>query len=97
LRYAFDTDIKTSVSIEPFLDYTPQNLIYKLAPYVTESIWLGPMNYNPLNGISDADKSNYEDIRNNYGLEHLKEIYQELKSNPIIRFKDSMKHRLFIR
>lgn len=94
LKYAYDMDFKTSVSIEPFLDYTPQTLINTLSPFVTESIWLGPMNYIPFNNISEMDKHYYQDIRNNYSLEHLREIHEELKSNPIIRFKDSMKNKL---
>lgn len=96
LRYAYEESFKTSVSVEPFLDYTPQILIYMLSPFITESIWLGPMNYIPSNSIPDADKHHYEDIRNNYRIEHLREIYQELRNNPIIRFKDSMTNRLGI-
>ncbi len=96
LKYAYNMDFKTSVSIEPFLDYTPQNLINMLSSYVTESIWLGPMNYIPLNNIPEMDKHYYQNIRNNYLLEHLREIHEELKNNPIIRFKDSMNNRLGI-
>lgn len=96
LKYAYNMDLKTSVSIEPFLDYTPKTLVTALSPYVTESIWLGPMNYIPVNGIHDVDKHYYEDMRNNHQTGHLWGIYEELKDNPIIRFKDSMKNRLGI-
>lgn len=96
LRYSYENDIKTSVSIEPFLDYKPQILVNMLSPFTTESIWVGPMNYIPLNNIPDTDKYHYERIRNNYRIEHLREIYKELKDNPIIRFKDSMTNRLGI-
>jgi len=96
LKYAYAMDFKTSVSIEPFLDYTPQNLINELAPYVTESIWLGPMNYIPSNNICDGDKHFYNQVRSNYQIEHLWDIYRELENNPIIRFKDSMINRLGI-
>ena len=94
LKYAYEQTFKTSVSIEPFLDYTPQTLVHSLSPYVTESIWLGPMNYIPSNSIPESDKHYYENIRYNYLLEHLQEIYEDLKGNPIIRFKDSMINRL---
>lgn len=97
LKYAHENDFKTSVSIEPFLDKTPQTLIDILSPYITESIWLGPMNYIPLNGIPDIDGFHYEEVRDNYLTEHLREIYEELKDNPIIRFKDSMNNRLGIK
>jgi len=96
LKYAYNTNFKTSVSIEPFLDDTPQTLINVLSPYVTESIWLGPMNYIPLNNIHESDIHYYKNIRSNYSMEHLREIHEELKSNPIIRFKDSMNNRLRI-
>jgi len=94
LIYAYEYAFKTSVSIEPFLDYIPQILVYKLSPFITESIWLGPMNYIPLNSIPEADKHYYNNIRDNYPVKHLQEIYEELRGNPIIRFKDSMKNRL---
>jgi len=96
LKYAYNMDFKTSVSIEPFLDYTPQTIIKTLSPYVTESIWLGPMNYIPSNNVPEVDKHYYQDIRDNYLVEHLLEIYEELKYNPVIRFKDSMNNRLGI-
>lgn len=94
LRYAYEQTLRTSVSIEPFLDYIPQTLVRSLLPYVTESIWLGPMNYIASNGIPESDRYYYEDIRHNYSLGHLQEIYEDLRGNPIIRFKDSMINRL---
>lgn len=94
LIYAYKEGFKTSVSIEPFLDYDPQELVKVLAPYVTESIWLGPMNYIPRNNIPVEEKSLYEDIRKNYEISHLKELYEDLKDFPKIRFKDSMKIKM---
>jgi DNA repair photolyase len=94
LKCAYENDFKTSVSIEPFLDYIPKTIINKLSPYITESIWLGPMNYISSNNIPEAAKHYYQDIRDNYQVEHLQEIYEELKDNPIIKFKDSMINRL---
>lgn len=90
LRYAFKEGFKTSVSIEPFLDYEPPKLVNTLAPYITESIWLGPMNYIPRNNISEKDKPQYEKIRKNYEISHLKELFEGLKDFPKFRFKDSM-------
>jgi hypothetical protein len=94
LQYAYEQTFKTSVSMEPFLDHTPQTLVHSLSPYVTESIWLGPMNYIPSNSIPESDKHCYEDIRYNYLLEYLQELYEDLRDNPIVRFKDSMINRL---
>jgi DNA repair photolyase len=96
LQYASSEGYKTSVSIEPFLDYTPQELVYRLAPYVTESIWLGPMNYISRNGLSSDEEERYKEIRSKYTYEHLSDIYNELQSFHLIRFKDSMLNRLNI-
>ena len=96
LKYAFKSGLMTSVSIEPFLDSNPQELIEILSPYVTESIWLGPMNYIHKNGISSSEIWQYEEIRMKYVENHLKDIYDGLKEFPHIRFKDSMKNRLKI-
>lgn len=94
LKYAYEKGFKTSVSVEPFLDYTPQTLIHTLSPYITESIWLGPMNYIPQNSIRNGDKQQYAEIRNKYKIDHLREIFKDLKDLPLIRFKDSMTIRL---
>jgi DNA repair photolyase len=97
LLYAFANDFKTSVSIEPFLDYTPQELVHKIAPYVTESIWIGPMNYISRNGLDAEEEKIYEEIRNKYEYSNLLNIYNELLDFPLIRFKDSMLNRLNIK
>jgi len=94
LKYAYEKGFKTSVSIEPFLDYNPKQLVHVLSPYITESIWLGPMNYIPKNGILNEDKQRYAEIRKRYEIDHLKEIYEDLKNFPRIRFTDSMTIRL---
>jgi len=96
LQFAYNQGFKTSVSIEPFLDYIPQELVYTLAPYVTESIWIGPMNYITRNGLSTDEENIYEEIRIKYEYKHLLDIYNELLDFPLIRFKDSMLNRLNI-
>lgn len=94
LKYAYENGFKTSVSVEPFLDFTPQTLIYTLSPYVTESIWLGPMNYIPQNGFSEEVEQRYKEIRKRYEISHLKQIYEEIRDFPLVKFKDSMTNRL---
>jgi len=94
LKYAYRKGFKTSVSIEPFLDYNPRVLANILSPYVTESIWLGPMNYIPKNSIPNEDKQQYIEIRKRCEIDHLKKIFEDLKDFPRIRFKDSMILRL---
>lgn len=97
LKYAYRRGFKTSVSIEPFLDYDPRPLITVLSPYVTESIWLGPMNYIPKNNINQEDRHQYEEIRKKYVIGRLIEIFEDLKDYPKIRFKDSIAIRLNLR
>lgn len=94
LRYAFKKGYKTSVSIEPFLDYDPRPLVNSISPFVTESIWLGVMNYIPRNNIRKVEILHYDSIRINYSEEHLKEIYEFFNEFPKIRWKDSIKAKL---
>jgi DNA repair photolyase len=94
LVLAYKEGFRTSVSIEPFLDNEPQHLVRKVAPYITESIWIGPMNYIPRNNISEKEKPIYDEMRKNIEVGHLKEIFDDIKDFPNIRFKDSMKIKL---
>ena len=96
LKYAFENDFKTSVSIEPFLDYKPQELVEKISPFITESVWVGPMNYIARSNIKKRDASQYEETRKNYEVTNLTRIYEDLKNKPLIRFKDSMAIRLHL-
>lgn len=91
LKFAFDRNYRTSVSIEPFLDYYPQVLVETVAPYSSESIWIGKMNYIPRYNIDDDDSPWYDAVRKNYEINHLKNIYDGLKDFPKIRFKDSIR------
>jgi DNA repair photolyase len=94
LKYAFQRGFKTSVSIEPFLDYDPMDLVRILSPHVTESIWIGCMNYIPRNHISEKDKARYVEIRERYENSHLRDVFNALSVFPKIRFKDSVRSRL---
>ena len=94
LKFAFSENYKTSVSIEPFLDHDPQVLVEMVAPYSTESIWIGKMNYIPRNHLPESSLSFYHEIRKNTEREHLLKIYNDLKDFPKIRFKDSIRSAL---
>ena len=96
LKYASKKGYKTSVSIEPFLDYDPNPLVHTISPYVTESIWLGVMNYIPRNNVRKTEISYYDSIRKNYSEEHLREIYEIFNECPKIRWKDSIKKKLHL-
>jgi len=94
LIFGFEKGYKTSVSIEPFLDYNPEPLVKAVAPFSTESIWIGKMNYIPRNGIGALEAPFYEDVRRNYEISHLMEIHANLKNQPKVRFKDSILNKL---
>ena len=44
LEYAYSNGWKTSVSIEPYLDENVVELVKKIEPFITDTIWIGPMN-----------------------------------------------------
>jgi len=94
LRHAYRKGFKTSVSIEPFLDYDPGPLIHALAPYASESIWLGIMNYIRKNRVDPCHEVFYERIRANYTPAHIWDIHLDLGSMPKVRLKDSLVNRL---
>jgi len=94
LKYAFRKGSKTSVSIEPFLDYDPTELIKTVAPFITESIWLGRMNYIRRKGLSEKERPYYNEIRRNYETRHLWEICKKLNGHPKVRIKDSIRNQL---
>ena len=61
---------------------------------MTESIWLGIMNYIPRKDIRKSEIPFYNSIRENYVEEHLKEIHEIFNNSPKIRWKDSIKKKL---
>lgn len=91
LIHAYDRKFKTSVSIEPFLDFNPIPLINKIQPYITESIWLGKMNYIRRNNLSQSEKRYYLNVRRNYEIENILKIFHKLKDIKLIMYKDSIR------
>lgn len=94
LEYAFKKRFKTSVSVEPFLDYDPTELVEEITPFITESVWIGRMNYITRKNLSRAEESYYSEIRKNYETSHLREICRKLNGHRKIRFKDSIRIQL---
>lgn len=94
LILAYKDGFKTSLSVEPFLDNTPYELIDELCDYVTETIWVGPMNYITNTNIAMEDQIYYNQIRKNVQPEHLREIHDYLENNPKIKFKDSLLNKM---
>jgi len=96
LKYAFGKRFKTSVSIEPFLDYDPTELVEEIIPFITESIWIGRMNYIPRKNLSKEEEPYYNEIRKNYVTSHLRDMYNKLNGHYKTRFKDSIRIQLAI-
>ena len=94
LKYAYKQGYKTSISAEPFLDRDPLPLVRELLPYVTDSFWLGIMTKIPLKGISEEDQPYYEAVRGNYTDENLRTIYENLKDDPKVRWKETIQKKL---
>lgn len=77
---AFIEGYKTSVAIEPFLDFNPIPLILTLVPYVTETVWIGKLNYH---------KTNFNSWRNiKKVINNIRILPEHIKNK--IRIKDSI-------
>lgn len=94
LVLAYKEGFETSLSVEPFLDYTPYKLIEELEEYVTDTIWVGPMNYISRSNISPEDQPYYNQIKECVEPTHLWEIHEHLKDHPKIKFKDSLLNQM---
>lgn len=96
LIYAFNQGFSTSVSCEPMLDNSTEELVKTLLPYVTDSIWIGKANFLlrrlKMNGITDADSINKaKELILLQSDDNIKKLYQKLKTNKKIKWKDSIK------
>lgn len=92
LIHAYDMGYKTSISIEPFLDENPFHLINELIPYVTDSVWIGKMNYIHFKNVSSEDLKYYLKIKKINEKENLIRIIERTKENGKynIKIKDSV-------
>lgn len=93
LYLAYKAGFRTSVSIEPFLeDYTLIEHIKKIHPYVTQDIWVGPMNMThvPKEFVQELDQDQY------YTTENLIRIKKEIDSLGFtnIRYKDHFLNKI---
>lgn len=96
LKWAFAKGFQTSVSCEPMLDEYIEDVVAKTIHYVTDSIWIGKVNFIlrrlKMNGI-------YDDLTINKAIKlidtqsdkKMQGLYNNLKSNPKIKWKESIK------
>ena len=94
LKYAFEAGFETSVSVEPMLCAEGVvELVKDLEKFVTNSIWIGKMNHLKKN-IRIVDDEIGEAVRvieDGQCDENILKIYNELKNNPLMRWKESFK------
>jgi len=104
LRHAFECGYKTSVSCEPYLDKNIYLLAETFLPYITDTIWIGKMNYmdqrvgkreNLISqGWSDKDLQYYDMVVESQTDEFVRRLYDLYKNVNKIRWKDSIKEVL---
>ena len=85
LKLAYDLGWQTSISIEPMLDENVTELIDELLPWVTESIWVGPM--NKIHVPKELWTKSEEQLYSRESLIGIKKKIELLNSDKI-RFKD---------
>jgi DNA repair photolyase len=85
---------RTSVSIEPLLDYDPSILIEMIRPYVTETIWIGCMNHMSVSDFARDEMQWYDRMIEINSRENMQKIYAAFWTDPAIRWKDSVQRLL---
>jgi hypothetical protein len=95
LEYAFEQGYKTSVSSEPVLDEDIALLVHSVLPYINDSIWIGKMNFiNPRvdrSGWSIVEQRYLDKVLRASTDEFIKDLYEEFKCNPKVKWKESVK------
>lgn len=81
---------QTSVSCEPLLQTErPLELVREVEPYVTETIWIGKMNRIRRRCIAGTSEEAIRRIEAGQTDDRVMEVYQQLKDDRKIRWKDS--------
>lgn len=94
LQYAFHHGFQTSVSAEPMLDAGKiVELFYIFEPFVTDGIWIGKMNQvrKRVEINSEEDERWVRFIEMTQTDERIRDIYDTLKQEPKVRWKESIK------
>jgi DNA repair photolyase len=102
LQLAFALKYQTSVSGEPMLDGTPDVLVADVRPYVTDSVWLGKINrlrqILPINCPRNQDVVRSGDVlTESQSDKNIRSLYNRLRKDPLIKWKDSIKSVLNLR
>jgi DNA repair photolyase len=94
--FAFASGFQTSLSCEPMLDDNVEGVVNELQNYITETIWVGKMNFLKgrlaINGYSDSVSNHKADeLIAMQSDDKILALYQRLKDNPKIQWKESIK------
>lgn len=95
LEWAFEHGYQTSVSCEPMLDDKIDDVVRMVKPYITDTIWIGKINYL-LYRLRENGHDNPEFMgKANQLIEwqsdaNIHDLYQRLKDDPQIRWKESI-------
>tara|TARA_Y100000310_G_C20503230_1_gene725075 strand:- start:62 stop:862 length:801 start_codon:yes stop_codon:yes gene_type:complete len=98
ITLAYNFGFRTSVSAEPLLEDSIFNvalLIMTVKKYVTDSIWIGKMNFPgqrlSLNEAPDEVKAAAKHLAEAHSDIFIKDLYARWKDDPMIRWKESVK------
>jgi DNA repair photolyase len=94
LKHAFTRGYKTSISCEPMLESTEVvKLFEKLKEYITDSFWIGKMNSidSRVAIETEEDHKQVDKIKEGQRDEMIHVIYNELKNEPLVKWKESIK------
>lgn len=97
LKYACAQRYATSVSMEPVLDW--ENVVGNfeaLAPYVTNSIWIGALNFisRRVEVVTVKDLAMVDVLKEAQTVETYRAVHDKLKDHPLIQWKESVKEAL---
>jgi DNA repair photolyase len=93
LKLAFNIGYQTSISAEPLMSPQVDELISKLSPFVTETIWIGPaqqlIKRLKSNGYKDEETLGLarKMIDWQFNPIFIRHLYDTYKDNPMIRWK----------
>lgn len=94
LKMGFAKGFRMSVSCEPMLDSANvAELFKKLAPFITDSFWIGKLNHldQRVQVETEQERKCVERVREGQTDEKILEIYERLKDEPLVKWKESVK------
>jgi len=91
---AYTEGFQTSVSVEPMLD-SPNIVrhVQRMQDFVTDAIWIGKLNHinQRVKVETDEDRMQVQRICDGQTDTRIREIYESLKDNPKVKWKESVK------